>query len=82
MPANGEQHCSHDRGWAWDGVPVEVLAAPVVDRGGTRIRMAGRGLHVAKWHTCLEGSHDEHASQHAGVDQPEPARLPMERTKW
>ncbi len=57
------------------GVAVEVLAAPVVDRGGTRIRMAGGDLHVAKWDTCVEGGHDERGSQHVRVDQPEPGSL-------
>ncbi len=50
------------------GMAVEVLAAPVVDRGGTRIRMAGGDLHVAKWDTCVEGGHDERGSQHVRVD--------------
>jgi hypothetical protein len=54
------------------GVAVEVLAAVVVDRGGSGVGVAGGELHVAQRDTGVEGGHDERRSEHAEVDAAEP----------
>lgn len=43
------------------GVPVEVLASAVVDRGRARVGVSGRELHVTQQHAGIEGGHDERA---------------------
>jgi len=53
-------------------VAVEVLAAVVVDRGGSGVGVEGGELHVAERDTGVGGGHDERRSEHVGVDAAEP----------
>src|SRR5258708_7893633 len=41
------------------GVAVEVLAASVVDGGGSRVGVTGGDLDVSERYPCVEGGHDE-----------------------
>lgn len=42
---------------------IEVLATSVVDRGRSRVGVAGRDLHVTKANAGVEGSHDDRGAQ-------------------
>ena len=57
------------------GVAVEVLAAPVVDRGGAGVGVAGGDLDVSQRHAGVEGGHDERGAQHVRVHGTEPGAL-------
>ena len=57
------------------GVAVEVLAATVVDRGGSRVGVAGGELHVAERDAGVEGGHDERRSKHVRVHDGEPGAV-------
>jgi hypothetical protein len=46
---------------------TEVLGATVVDRGRSRIGVAGGELHVPERDARVEGGHDERCSEHVGV---------------
>jgi hypothetical protein len=57
----------HARGQDVVGVPVEVLAGPVVAHGGSRIGVAGGDLHVAQADAGVEHGGDEGVAQHVRV---------------
>jgi hypothetical protein len=44
-------------------VTVEVLAAMVIDRGGSGVGVAGRDLHIAQRDAGVEGGHDERGAR-------------------
>lgn len=89
MAVGGVAHADHRRSAARDecdddlsGVTVEVLPAPVVDRGRARVGVACRDLHVTERDTGVERDHDERRPQHVRVhgtetgalaDRPDPA---------
>jgi len=54
---------------------VEVLAAPVVDRGRSGVGVASGDLHVAQGDAGVEGGHDERRSQHVRVHCPQAGAL-------
>ena len=56
-------------------VAIEVLAAPVVDRGRARVGMASSDLHVPQRHTGIERRHDERGAQHVRMHRSEPGTL-------
>jgi len=56
-------------------VAVEVLAAPVLGRGGSRIGVTGSDLHVPQRDPGVEGGHDECGAEHVRVDGSEPGAL-------
>lgn len=49
------------------GVPVEVLASPVVDRGCARVGVARGELNIAQRHAGIERGHDERTLEHVWV---------------
>ena len=49
------------------GVAVEVLSAPVVDRRGAWVGVAGGDLDVAQGDAGVEGGHDERCAEHVGM---------------
>jgi hypothetical protein len=57
------------------GVSVEVLASPVVDRGGSGVGVTGGDLDVSQRDPSVEGGHDERGSQHVRVNGAEPGTL-------
>jgi hypothetical protein len=56
-------------------MPVEALAAVVVDGRRPGIGMSGGDLHFAQWDSCLESAHDEGRPQHVGVYVAKPGSL-------
>ena len=63
------------------GVPVKVLPAAVVDRGGSRIGVSGGDLHIAQRHASVKAAMMNPARSMCGWTTPSPARLPIERTQ-
>jgi hypothetical protein len=57
------------------GVAIEVLAAPVIDGGGSGVGVTGGGLDVSQRDSGVEGGHDESGSQHVRVHGTEPGPL-------
>ena len=53
------------------GVPIEVLASPVVHLGRSWIGVAGGYLDFSEGYAGVEGGHDESCSQHVGMYQTE-----------
>lgn len=53
------------------GVPIEVLASPVVHRGRSWIGVAGGYLDFSEGYAGVKGGHDERDSQHVGMYQTE-----------
>lgn len=51
------------------GVPVEVLAAPVVHGGCPRVSVPSGHLHFSERDACVKGGHDERRSKHVRVYQ-------------
>jgi hypothetical protein len=64
-----------DEPHASSAAAIEGLAAPIVDRGGAWIGLAGCDLDVSERDTGVECGHDERCSQHVGMDVAEPASL-------
>ena len=57
------------------GVPVEVLASAVVDRGRAGVGVPGGELHVPQRHTGIERGHDERSPEHVWMDMSETGPL-------
>ena len=57
------------------GVAVEILASPVVDRGGSGVGVSCGELHVAQRDTGIEGGHDERRAEHVRVHRPDAGLL-------
>ena len=54
---------------------VEVLATAVVNRGGARMGVASRELHVPQRNTSVERGHDERGPEHVRMDGAEAGPL-------
>jgi hypothetical protein len=49
-------------------MPVEVLSAPVIDRGRPRIGVSGGDLDITQRDAGIQRRHDEGGAEHVRVD--------------